>query len=120
MTSHANTISREELRLKIQRGDAFHLFEVLPEPYYRKHHLPGALHMPPNDVETTMDRWIRDKDAEIILYCWDENCPTSPYAARVLQRLGFTNVREYAAGKKDWRDAGLPLERTADQRSLVT
>ena len=27
--------------------------------------------------------------------------------------LGYTNVREYVEGKKDWRTAGLPLERTS-------
>ena len=25
--------------------------------------------------------------------------------------MGYTAVREYAAGKKDWMDAGLPVER---------
>jgi rhodanese-related sulfurtransferase len=84
-----STVSREELRQKIERGDSFLLFEVLPEPYYRKHHLPGALHMPPNDV----------------------------VAAVAAQ--GYTNVREYAAGKKDWREAGLPIERLEPQASGV-
>jgi len=23
--------------------------------------------------------------------------------------MGYTNVREYSAGKKDWIDAGLPM-----------
>lgn len=26
--------------------------------------------------------------------------------------LGYTTVREYVAGKKDWREAGLPLEKS--------
>jgi len=25
--------------------------------------------------------------------------------------MGYTNVREYTAGKKDWIDAGLPMEK---------
>ena len=50
------TITRDELRQKIDRGDPFVLFEVLPEPYYRKHHLPGAVHMAPTDVEATAAR----------------------------------------------------------------
>jgi rhodanese-related sulfurtransferase len=33
----------------------------------------------------------------------------------VLAAQGYTNVREYAEGKKDWRAAGLPVERAADQ-----
>lgn len=67
------TISREELRQKIERGDSFLLFEVLPEPYYRKHHLPGAIHMSPNDVIGTAERHASDKNAEIVLYCWDDH-----------------------------------------------
>ncbi|MEX2179095.1 MAG: rhodanese-like domain-containing protein [Gemmatimonadaceae bacterium] len=72
MTARA-TISRDELRQKIDRGDAFLLFEVLPEPYYRKHHLPGARHMPPTEVVPAVERATADKDAEIVLYCWDDH-----------------------------------------------
>ena len=67
------SISRDELRQKIERGDSFVLFEVLPEPYYRKHHLPGAINMSPNDVEATVERVAPGKDAEIVLYCWDDH-----------------------------------------------
>jgi rhodanese-related sulfurtransferase len=73
VTSARTTISREELRQKIERGDRFLLFEVLPEPYYRKHHLPGAIHMSPTDVEGTAQRLAPQKDAEIVLYCWDDH-----------------------------------------------
>ena len=67
------TISREELKEKIDRKDPFFLFEVLPLPYYRKHHLPGALHMPPADVVATAERLVPDHDAEIVTYCWDDH-----------------------------------------------
>lgn len=67
------TISLDELRAKIERGDRFHLFEVLPEPYYRKHHLPGAVHLPPNDVVGTVQRLVPDRNADIVVYCWDDH-----------------------------------------------
>ena len=67
------TITRDELREKLDRGDTFFLFEVLPEPYYRKHHLPQALHLPPTEVVETVTRVAPDKDAEIVLYCWDDH-----------------------------------------------
>jgi len=69
----AHTISRDDLKAKIDRGERFFLFEVLPEPYYRKHHLPGALHLPPTDVVDTVARVVPDKQAPIVLYCWDEH-----------------------------------------------
>jgi rhodanese-related sulfurtransferase len=68
-----STISRDELREKIERGDSFFLFEVLPEMYYRKHHLPGALHVAPTDIEATITRIVPDRNAEIVLYCWDDH-----------------------------------------------
>ncbi len=71
--STRETITRDELRAKIERGDRFFLFEVLPEPYYRKHHLPGALHMPPSDVVSTAKRLVPDPGAEVVLYCWDDH-----------------------------------------------
>lgn len=71
--SARSTISRDELRQKIDRGDSFFLFEVLPAPYYRKYHLPGAVHLPPNEVVETVGRLVPDKAAEIVLYCWDDH-----------------------------------------------
>ena len=68
----ATPISREELHAKIQRGDAFHLFEVLPRMYWRKHHLPGALNLPPDQVTTLAPQLVPDKAAEIVVYCWDD------------------------------------------------
>jgi rhodanese-related sulfurtransferase len=65
------TIGREELREKIERGDAMALFEVLPTMYWRRHHLPGARSLPPDEVRTLVPRLVPDKDAEIVLYCWD-------------------------------------------------
>ncbi|HET9455254.1 MAG TPA: rhodanese-like domain-containing protein [Gemmatimonadaceae bacterium] len=73
MTTDRRTISRVELQQKIDAGEDFLLFEVLPEPYYRKHHLPRARHMPPTEVAETAAKLAPAKDAEIVLYCWDDH-----------------------------------------------
>ena len=67
------TISRDELHRRVTAGERLNLFEVLPEPYYRKHHLPGARLMPPTEVVPTATREVPDQHAEIILYCWDDH-----------------------------------------------
>ena len=64
-------ITRAELREKIERGDRFHLFEVLPTMYWRKHHLPGAVSLPPEQVESLVPQLVPDKRAEIVVYCWN-------------------------------------------------
>jgi rhodanese-related sulfurtransferase len=66
------TITRDELHAKIARGDRFALFEVLPTMYWRKHHLPGAASLPPDQVATLMPQRVPDRGAEIVLYCWDD------------------------------------------------
>jgi rhodanese-related sulfurtransferase len=66
-----DTISREDLYGKIQRGDPFYLFEVLPRMYWRKHHLPGARSLPLEELESTIAGVVPDKRAEIVVYCWN-------------------------------------------------
>lgn len=104
-------ITRDELREKIERGDPITIFEVLPTMYWRKHHLPGALSLPPEEVADLVPKLVPDKSAEIVLYCWDTQCPTSAAAARTLEQLGYRNVRDYKEGKVEWVAAGLPMER---------
>ena len=64
-------ITRDELRARIERGDHFALFEVLPTMYWRKHHLPGARSLPPEQVTALVPQLVPEKDAEIVLYCWN-------------------------------------------------
>jgi rhodanese-related sulfurtransferase len=64
-------IGREELRAKIDGGDPFVLLEVLAPQYYRHSHLLGALNLPPGKVGAISSTLLPDKNAEIVLYCWD-------------------------------------------------
>jgi rhodanese-related sulfurtransferase len=63
------TIEREELQVKIYRGDYFFLVEVLPEKYYQRAHLPGALNLPPGRVGELAPELLPDKKADIVVYC---------------------------------------------------
>jgi rhodanese-related sulfurtransferase len=64
-------IGRDELRAKMDRGDPVVLVEVLAPPYYRHSHLPGALNIPSGKVGEMAPDLLPDKDAEVVLYCWD-------------------------------------------------
>ena len=64
-------IGRDDLRTRMDRGDPLILLEVLAPQYYRHSHLPGALNLPPGKVAEMAADLIRDKEAEIVLYCWD-------------------------------------------------
>jgi rhodanese-related sulfurtransferase len=63
------TVSREELKARMDRGEAFTLVETLAEVAYQHAHLPGALNLPPDRVKELAPRLLPDKGAEIIVYC---------------------------------------------------
>jgi len=65
-----NTITREELKEKMDRGDDFVLLEVLSEASYQKGHLPGAVRYEDLDQVETL---APDKDTTIIAYCSNYN-----------------------------------------------
>jgi hypothetical protein len=63
------TVSREELKGKMDRGEAFTLVETLQEVAYQHEHLPGAVNLPPDRVRELAPNLLPDKGAEIIVYC---------------------------------------------------
>jgi rhodanese-related sulfurtransferase len=67
------TISRDELKAKIDRGDSFTLVEALPEAKYQSGHLPGAINLPPDKVRQLAPTLLPDKSAEVVVYCGGPN-----------------------------------------------
>jgi rhodanese-related sulfurtransferase len=63
------TISRDELKQKIDRKDDFTLVETLPATAYHHRHLPTAINLPPDSVTSLAPQLLPDKNAEIVVYC---------------------------------------------------
>lgn len=63
------TISREELKAKIDRHDPFILAEVLTPGQYERAHLPGAVNLPPDRVTALAATLLPDKHQQIVVYC---------------------------------------------------
>jgi rhodanese-related sulfurtransferase len=60
------TITREDLKEKIDRGDDFVLLEVLSEASYRREHLPGAIRFQDMDLIPNL---LPDRNTEVVAYC---------------------------------------------------
>jgi rhodanese-related sulfurtransferase len=110
MVHELEHISRETLWQKIERGDEIVLVDALAPISYAASHLPGAISLPPDAVDERANRLIPDLDAEVAVYCANSTCDVSVTVAKRLIELGYRNVRHYAGGKRDWVEAGLPLE----------
>ncbi len=63
------TISRDELKRKMDGGEEFLLVETLAPVAYAHAHLPGAINLPPDRVRELASQLMPDKSAEIVVYC---------------------------------------------------
>jgi rhodanese-related sulfurtransferase len=100
------TISRDELRAKLDRGDRFTLIMALNRWAFDAKHIPGSVHF---DTPEALYAAVKPGD-EVVVYCSQVDCLSSVAMYRDLVRRGYRNVRRYSGGLLDWEDAGLPLE----------
>lgn len=63
------TISRDELKLKIDRRDKFLVVETLPRTAFQHAHIPGAINLPPDQMQQLAPTILPDKAADIVVYC---------------------------------------------------
>ena len=69
MPAELATISRDELKKKIDNKDNFILVETLAPEYYNHTHLPGAINLPPDHVRELAATVLPEKTADIVVYC---------------------------------------------------
>ncbi len=81
------TISRDELKMKIDRGEQFLLVETLPAATYHHAHLPGAINLPPDQVTQLAPHFCRTKG----LISWF----TAPVPLEMLPRTRPVNWRRW-------------------------
>jgi rhodanese-related sulfurtransferase len=59
-------------------------------------------------LEFRVSKVAQNKDTPIVVYCGAGF--RSPLAAKTLQDMGYTNVKNYSAGFVGWRKDGLPIK----------
>lgn len=74
--------------------------------------IEGAIRIPADADDKTISEKLKDKNAEIIVYCGSIKCPASTTLAERLIGLGYTNVSHYPGGLAEWKDKGLPVTTT--------
>ncbi len=99
-------VDTDELLRRIGAGDAV-VLDVRPEPEYAGGHLPGALHIPLEQLAGRLAELPRDR--EIVAYCRGQYCVLAHDAVRLLTEHGLT-ARRAAEGVLEWRLAGVPVE----------
>jgi len=102
-------ISKEKVFEMLENEEDFKLVEVLSEEDYKSGHLPKAINLPADQIESKAAEVLPDKEQKIVVYCSGFLCTASSGSARMLQQMGYKNVLDFKGGKEDWEKAGLPL-----------
>lgn len=73
---------------------------------YDPGHIPTALNLPDAEFDKLTDQLPKDKATLLIFYCEGYECMLSHQSAFKAEKLGYTNVKVYAAGYPDWIKTG--------------
>ena len=100
-----------DVKMKLDRGERFHLVDVREDNEFAVDHAKGALHLGRGILERDIETVIPDKHAEIVLYCGGGY--RSALAAENLMKMGYAKVASMDGGIRAWREAGYPIEKSA-------
>ena len=69
---------------------------------FDKGHIPTSVSIPDSQFKKMTDLLPEDKNTTLIFYCGGLKCKLSHKSAHKAEKLGYTNVKVYAAGYPDW------------------
>lgn len=104
-----DAVDTDELLRRLDAGDAL-VLDVRPEPEFAAGHLPGAVHIPLEELTDRIAELPRDRD--IVAYCRGRYCVLAHDAVRLLTASGLQAHRA-ADGVLEWRLAGVPVQPSA-------
>ena len=101
-----DAVDTDELLRRLGSGETV-VLDVRPDVEYAAGHLPGAVHIPLEELEQRMSELPRDRD--IVAYCRGQYCILAHDAVRLLASHGLPAWRA-ADGVLEWRVAGVPVQ----------
>jgi rhodanese-related sulfurtransferase len=102
-------IAAAELAERIRAGDAPFILDVRSRGEFDRGHIPGAVNIPYDELAGRLGEVDGDKSAEVVVYC--QTGQRADFAADVLTRAGYTDVRDLEGHMRTWRRAGHPTKR---------
>jgi rhodanese-related sulfurtransferase/biotin operon repressor len=100
-----DAVDTAELLRRVRAGDTL-VLDVRPDSEYAAGHLPGAVHIPLEELAGRLAELPADR--EIVAYCRGQYCVLAHDAVRVLASHGL-RARRAVDGMLEWRLAGHPV-----------
>lgn len=102
-------IEARELVERIEENQAPLILDVRTKQEFDAGHIPGALHIPHDEVANRLAELPEDKSSEIVVHC--QSGRRAGMARTVLEKNGYTGVRDLAGHWKAWSASGRPVEK---------
>lgn len=102
-------ISAKELKELMDKEENLLLIDVRVPGEYLSGHIQGAKLMPRGLLEWTLPGKYKDSDAPIVFYCLVG--ARSALAAKLAKDLGYSNVKNFRGGLKEWKKAGYKVQK---------
>ncbi len=99
-------VKRDELMQRVKQG-LVTVIDVRPQEEYAAGHLPGAINIPPDELEQRLK--TLSPDQEVVAYCRGPHCVFSFDAVEKLRQQGVSASR-LEDGFPEWKSAGYPVE----------
>jgi hydroxyacylglutathione hydrolase len=103
-------ITVDELRAQVRENHALQVVDVRRPAEFASGHVPGAISRPLDRLER--DRANLDPKHPTAIIC--AGGYRSAAAASLLQRLGFSDLRDVVGGTSAWIEAGYPVDKVGD------
>lgn len=101
----AKIITVPELQNDFADEDDFHVIDVRSQTEFNAGHIPGSVHLFLGTLADHLERLPTDR--QIIVYCQAGDRSTIAYS--LLKSRGFKNVKNYAAGMREWTMRNNPV-----------
>ena len=92
-------ITAQEAKEIMDREEGYVILDTRAQEEYDEGHIPGAILIPHDEILQKAESLLTDKDQLILVYC--RSGRRSKLAAEDLQKLGYTNIKEFG-GIIDW------------------
>lgn len=99
-------ISQSELRALLESGSAPLLLDVRTAAEYERSHVPGAIHIPHDQIASRIGEIEAQRESDVVVYC--ESGVRAAAAEAVLQSAGFSKLHHLEGDMSAWRGARLP------------
>lgn len=98
--SYSNVEANEVSARYHQEKDRYIWVDVRTPEEYEEGHIPGALHIPHDQMGQRHDELVKYKDQNILLIC--RSGMRSVHAAEILADKGYTNLYNLKGGMLEW------------------